>query len=192
MISSNVAEGNYKKCTEDICTKISMEKTLTIQKDRRNKTRWPKLRDWWFKMCYIHMIKYNKSLKLYYSIHIFILERNENYFSFSLGKVESLFVFADEPSIVPKECKKTLRIPWSGTYSVITLILWDNQALITSIHLALLILSESIIQILSLYSVQFSSVPQSCPALCNPMNCKTNINKGNIEVNETNSYLHGT
>ena len=143
-------------------------------------------------MCYIHMIKYNKSLKLYCSIHIFILGRNENYFSFSLGKVESLFVFAGEPSIVPKECKKTLKIPWSGTYSIITLILWDNQALITSIHLAFLILSESIIQIFSLCSVQFSSVPQSCPTLYDPMNCKTNINKGNIEVNETNSYLHGT
>ena len=128
------------------------------RKDRRNKTRWPKLRDWWFKMCYIHMIKYNKSLKLYCSMHIFTLGRNENYFSFSLRKMESLFVFADEPSTVPKECKKTLKIPWSGTYSIITFILWDNQALITSIHLAFLILSESIIQIRSLCSVQFSSV----------------------------------
>ena len=69
-------------------------------------------------------------------MHIFTLGRNENYFSFSLGKVESCFVFTDEPSTVPKECKKTLT-----TYPIITFTLWDNQALITSIHLAFQILS---------------------------------------------------
>ena len=69
-------------------------------------------------------------------MHIFTLQRNENYFSFSLGKVESCFVFTDEPSTVPKECKKTLT-----TYPIITFTLWDNQALITSIHLTFQIFS---------------------------------------------------